>query len=295
MPLDAGVHNVALRLSMTGNRWKFIPMWNGRNAFTRATLTVDPPRTADRWLAPVLKIATVGVVALLLLAWLGSVVAQYASEPKLLAWTVAASAVLAAMAVSGRGERAAGVLLLGAVAVPVGASARNWRGALMLIGVPWLVFFVARALPQIGQISLYSVDDWLTYQVAGYRIYMNGFWLEGGNRVFDYQPLYRWITGALASGLRRLERRRDLLGRRVPARRRTGRVHARRGGWRFPLGRRRGGGDARDVHGRHHLVFRRPRTVGNRGRRVRVLRGARDRARRRTDRRSPPPRASSRC
>ena len=197
VPLASGVHRIALRLSMTGNRWKFIPMWNGRSAFSSAMLTVDQPRAADRWLAPVLKIATIGVVAVLLLVWLGSVVAQYASEPSLLAWTAAASAVLAVMAVSGRGERAAGMLLLGAVAVPVGASARNWRGALMLVGVPWLVFFVARALPQIGQISLYSVDDWLAYQVAGYRIYMNGFWLEGGNRVFDYQPLYRWITGAL--------------------------------------------------------------------------------------------------
>jgi hypothetical protein len=26
---------------------------------------------------------------------------------------------------------------------------------------------------------------------------MNGFWLEGGSKLFDYQPLYRWITGAL--------------------------------------------------------------------------------------------------
>ena len=197
VPLDSGVHIIALRLSMTGNRWKFIPRWNGRNAFTNAMLTVDRPRTADRWLAPVLNNVNVGLVVLLLFAWLGSVVAQYAAEPKLLAWTVGASAVLAVMAVSGRGERAAGVLLLGAVAIPVGASARNWRGALMLVGVPWLVFFVARALPQIGQLSFYSVDDWLTYQVAGYRIYMNGFWLEGGNRVFDFQPLYRWITGAL--------------------------------------------------------------------------------------------------
>jgi hypothetical protein len=93
----------------------------------------------------VLKNATVGVVAVLLLAWLGSVVARYASEPKLLAWTVAASAVLAVLAVGGRGERAAGLLLLEAVAVPFGAPARNWRGAMMLIGVPWLAFFVARA------------------------------------------------------------------------------------------------------------------------------------------------------
>ena len=119
------------------------------------------------------------------------------SEPRLLIWTVGASAVLSVMSIVGRGERAAGLLLLGAAAVPVGASARNWRGALMLIGVPWLVFFVVRTLPQVGHVSLYSVDDWLAYQVAGYRIYMNGFWLEGGNRLFDYQPLYRWIAGGL--------------------------------------------------------------------------------------------------
>ena len=197
VPLDSGVHTVALRFSMTGKQWRFIPLWNGRSAFTNAMLTIDRPRTADRWLAPVLKSATVGVVALLLLAWLGSVLAQYAGEPKLLAWTVAASAVLALLAISGRGERTAGVLLLGAVAIPVGASARNWRGALMLVGVPWLVFFVVRTLAQIGHMSFYSVDDWLAYQVAGYRIYMNGFWLEGGSRAFDFQPLYRWVTGAL--------------------------------------------------------------------------------------------------
>ena len=73
VPLDAGVHKIALRLAMTGNRWKFVPTWNGRNAFRNATLTVGPPRAADRWLAPVLKIATVGVMAMLLLAWLGTV------------------------------------------------------------------------------------------------------------------------------------------------------------------------------------------------------------------------------
>src|SRR5207249_1627329 len=31
----------------------------------------------------------------------------------------------------------------------------------------------------------------------GYRIVMGGYWLEGGNRVFDYQPLYRWISALL--------------------------------------------------------------------------------------------------
>src|SRR5882672_8004922 len=26
---------------------------------------------------------------------------------------------------------------------------------------------------------------------------MHGFWLEGGSKVFDYQPLYRWMSGLL--------------------------------------------------------------------------------------------------
>jgi hypothetical protein len=47
------------------------------------------------------------------------------------------------------------------------------------------------------RIHAYSHDDWLAYQVAGYRIFMGGYWLEGGSTAFDYQPLYRWISGAL--------------------------------------------------------------------------------------------------
>ncbi len=141
--LDPGVHQLAFHLQMTGDRWKFVPTWNGRSAFSAATLTVGAPTPIDRWLAPLL------------------------------------------------------LVLFAAVAVPVSAAARNWRGALMLVGIPWLAFFVARSIPQVGHIAVYSVDDWLTYQVAGYRIYMNGFWLEGGSKVFDFQPLYRWITGAL--------------------------------------------------------------------------------------------------
>src|SRR5262249_783719 len=53
------------------------------------------------------------------------------------------------------------------------------------------------SFPLIGRFTAYSADDWLTYQVAGYRIFMHGYWLEAGSRVFDYQPLYRWISGAL--------------------------------------------------------------------------------------------------
>ncbi len=35
------------------------------------------------------------------------------------------------------------------------------------------------------------------FQRFAYRIVMQGYWLEGGTPTFWFQPLYRWITGAL--------------------------------------------------------------------------------------------------
>ena len=96
VPLEPGVHSVVLRLLLTGNRWKFVPMWNGRSAFRAATLTVGSPRTVDRWLAPLFGNATAGLVVLLLVAWIWRIVSSYAAEPQLLAWTVGASALMAA-------------------------------------------------------------------------------------------------------------------------------------------------------------------------------------------------------
>jgi hypothetical protein len=88
------------------------------------------------------------------------------------------------------------LLLLLAPFVPVAATHRTWRGAVLLAGVPWLVFFAARSLTQIGHFTAYWSTTGSRTQVAG-RIYMNGYWLEAGSKVFDYQPLYRWISGAL--------------------------------------------------------------------------------------------------
>src|SRR6185436_20991835 len=34
-------------------------------------------------------------------------------------------------------------------------------------------------------------------QRYGYRIVMQGYWLEGGSPTFWFQPLYRWISGIL--------------------------------------------------------------------------------------------------
>jgi hypothetical protein len=194
--LDAGTHRIDLHATLTGDRWRLVPTWNGQDAFRTISLTANEPRSLER-AATAFAVVENTLVALLIAGWIASIVFSYRASPALLAWCIAASAVLAVIGASGRFERFAVLLLAGAVLVPVAEPDRRLRGALLLVGVPWLALIAARSLPQIAHFTAYSNDDWLAYQAAGYRIFMGGFWLEGGSRVFDYQPLYRWITGAL--------------------------------------------------------------------------------------------------
>ncbi len=194
--LDPGTHRLDLRAEMSGDAWRLVPTWNGRDAFTAASLTIAEPRPVDR-VAGACRAIEVVVVTLLLAGWIVSLLSVYRDSPAVVLWCLAAAAALSAAAMSPRAGRFAVLLLAGAVLVPIAPSHRNLRGAVMLVGLPFLAMVVVPALAQVGHFTAYSVDDWLAYQAAGYRIFMHGYWLEGGNRVFDYQPLYRWISGAL--------------------------------------------------------------------------------------------------
>jgi hypothetical protein len=71
-------------------------------------------------------------------------------------------------------------------------------GACLLIGVPFLALIVAIGGPQAGVITWYTAgDDWWMFQRYAYRIFLQGYWLEGGQPTFWFQPLYRWIAGSL--------------------------------------------------------------------------------------------------
>lgn len=75
---------------------------------------------------------------------------------------------------------------------------QNTFGAFLLLGVPWLVLFAARGASEAAVVTFYtSGDDWWMFQRYAYRIFMQGYWLEGGQPTFWFQPLYRWIAGAL--------------------------------------------------------------------------------------------------
>ncbi|MGE3492483.1 MAG: hypothetical protein AB7N29_20945 [Vicinamibacterales bacterium] len=199
MALAAGVHQVDLSLALTGNNWRFEPTLDGRPLWDAALVTTSPAGAVDRLVAAWGWLVPVALTGALVAGLAAGLAAAMRPTPVTVAWLAAATGgaiVLALMPNEGL-HRAAGLIGLGAVAVPVPARLRNLRGAFLLVGVPWLAFFAALSLRQVGHFSVYSPDDWLTYQVAGHRIYMQGYWLEGGNAVFDFQPFYRWMTGAL--------------------------------------------------------------------------------------------------
>ncbi|HEX8028486.1 MAG TPA: hypothetical protein VF491_08495, partial [Vicinamibacterales bacterium] len=194
--LPAGDHPVRLHAAMTGDQWSLQPRWNGRDAWSAATFTVAVPTPIDR-AAMALGVASTLLAATIVGWWLVLALIPWRSEPLLLAWSAMAAIAMAFAAANDGIARIAAVALIAGVAVPVMTRHRNLRAAFLLLGVPWLAFFAVRAWPDIGAFTGYSHDDWLAYQVAGYRIFMGGYWLEGGNTAFDYQPLYRWISGAL--------------------------------------------------------------------------------------------------
>ena len=199
-PVAAGVHRVAVDGVLTGDRWALAPLWNGRDLWSSpviATVRRPPPfairaHAAMRWVAPLLAVA-------LLAGWTASAIAQVTSAA-VLAWTTACSIAIAWLLTYGHhaAARWAIACLAAGAAVPVPRGFRNMRGALLMIGVPWIVFVLVISAPATGRWFLYGVghDMWM-YQRFAYRIVMQGYWLEGGTPTFWFQPLYRWITGVL--------------------------------------------------------------------------------------------------
>jgi hypothetical protein len=197
VPLAPGTHPIEIHASLGGERWQFVPLWNGRDGWEATYLTTSPASTLDRIASGLLAFLTTTVVLLLLAAWSFSALASLELSTMMAVWTVLAAGLLVWLGVQGRFERLGGPLLIGSVFVPVGTRHRNMRSAFVLLGIPWLALFVGRSVHQLGRITAYTIDDWHIYQSAAYRIFLNGFWLEGGSATFYYQAFYRWMAGAL--------------------------------------------------------------------------------------------------
>jgi hypothetical protein len=197
IPLERGTHAVALRTTMTGDDWRLQPLWNGRDAWRSSSLSTAPIGRPMRAAASVLSIMTTLLVAALIAAWVDHGFRALAPSRPVLGWIAVATMLALVCGAVPALARFSGLLALGSVLLPTSTHERSSRTAFLVIGVPWLAFFATHAFGDIGRFVPYSVDDWLAYQAAGYRIFLNGYWLEAGTRTFDYQPLYRWIAGAL--------------------------------------------------------------------------------------------------
>ncbi|HYE87090.1 MAG TPA: hypothetical protein VEA16_12090 [Vicinamibacterales bacterium] len=195
----AGAHPIDISTTLSGDTWMFAPTVEEQPIWSAGMVTTTAPNAIDRaighWGWVVGAMLSVAVVASLA----ANVWMQLTPTPLMAGGIIGLAAGAAALALAPQlgVQRLGGVATFAAVMIPVASGLRNLRGAFLLIGVPWLAFIAVLSLSQAGRFTLYSYDDWLTYQVASHRIYFQGYWLEGGNAVFDFQPLYRWMTGAL--------------------------------------------------------------------------------------------------
>ena len=195
--LRAGTHDLALSGTMTGERWAIVPQWNGADIWRDAMTTIDVPRAIDfrlrpwgRWVTPLLAGALIALAAIRL-AWMARS-----------AVVVMASLAMCALAIGSAGRS----VVMRSMPLVFGVSGwlriprrlQNTLGAQLLVGVPFLALIAARGFDDIARVTWYtSGDDWWMFQRFAYRIYLEGYWLEGGEPTFWFQPLYRWIAGGL--------------------------------------------------------------------------------------------------
>jgi hypothetical protein len=197
--VPAGDHELTMALDLNGERWRFVPLWDGGDLFTAIPTGLRRGTILDRSVRPWMRYITPSVVVLLLGAWIASALRAFGPNPATAWWVIAW--LIAALGLSGASDtliRVSVVGLLAAAALPVPDRLKTWRGALLLVGVPCLAILAARSMPHVGRFTIFSQgDDWQVFQRTAFRIFIQGYWLEGGETTFWFQPFYRWTTGAL--------------------------------------------------------------------------------------------------
>ena len=199
VPIAAGPHYVSIDGEFHDSRWRLAPAWDGADLWTNTIATMSAASTLDRWVRPWAR-----YVPALAIAWMIGLallmVVRRAHSGAALAFSTIATALGAGAAITGPPalRRLVPLLLVPAAVVRWPRRLQTSFGACLFIGVPFLALIVAMVAPQAGIITWYTAgDDWWMFQRYAYRIFMQGYWLEGGQPTFWFQPLYRWIAGAL--------------------------------------------------------------------------------------------------
>jgi hypothetical protein len=198
--LEPGTHRIRVESLLTGVWWRFVPLWNGADLWSsRVMATLRRPAPIDGRLRPAGRWLVTLIVSVWLGAWIAAFLARVGS-PGVLAWMVAASALLGGLASTDHLDAARWCVLAlaGAALLPVPTRLRNLTGAIALVAVPWMTLIVAPRLGEIGRFHFYGLGhDYWTFQRYAYRIGLQGYWLEGGTTTFWFQPFYRWIVALL--------------------------------------------------------------------------------------------------
>jgi hypothetical protein len=201
LTLPPGSHLIQFEGVLLGKVWRVVPQWNGSamGAMTFPLTTVAPPSRLDRAALPALSWITTLLAGLLIVLWLCSAMVRL-HAPHMMIWSAAASCAVAVIAVYLPQQApwyAASIVTLPFV-MPLRRRFRSTLGVFFMVIVPWLAFVAAANAQQVGRWTLYGIgNDNFVFQRFSYRIFMQHYWLEGGQVTFWNQPLVRWLVGAL--------------------------------------------------------------------------------------------------
>lgn len=197
--LDPGLHDLRLQTTLIKSHWSLALRWNEASLWESGRVFVTPPGTFDAWLKPWGRVISAALWLALLAFCIRHAVQRVASAGWTLVMATVAALALAIGLWAPEGlMRLAPLLLIGYAVLPPPRHLQSTARVTLLIGLPWLMLWLPKAAAQAGLFTWYSPgDDWWMFQRFAYRIYLQGYWLEGGEPTFWFQPLYRWIAGAL--------------------------------------------------------------------------------------------------
>jgi hypothetical protein len=199
--LSRGQHSVHLEAVLLSKHWPIVPRWNGleMGAMRFPSTTLQAATRVDRDTRPAVRWVMALLTATFVGWWLWSWLVRFPDRP-LLIWAIAASITVSAIALylpSHAAPYAAAVLAVSLLIV-VSSRMQHLTGAFVLIGLPWLAYVAAANAHQVGRWTLYGEgNDNFLFQRYAYRVFMQHYWLEGGQVTFWNQPFFRWIAGAL--------------------------------------------------------------------------------------------------
>ena len=160
--LPPGTHRVQVAATLATKHWPIVPTWNCHpiESMWFPATTIEPPSRFDRLLRPLGNWVLLLLCGLLAVWWLASWARQM-DDHWLLAWSVGAAVAVSLTAILIPSEAAwytAAVLSLSLLIVTP-PRFHTARGAFLLIGVPWLAYFAAANLHQVGRWTLYGVGN----------------------------------------------------------------------------------------------------------------------------------------